>query len=137
MREHFISLNREISIDLDTGVYVFDDESSTGKTFLSKCLKEYSLNDTSIDSYTYQDLKKGVTLPKYIGNRRVRYLMLDRYDLYVGIFTEYIRELSKNCTIMIDCKGDMDISYLDCGIEFTKGKIEVFDRECNTASIGE
>lgn len=51
--------------------------------------------------------------------------MLDRYDMYAGKFSDYIRELSKNCAILIDHKVPIELQCKTCEIELDNLSIKV------------
>lgn len=117
----------EININLENGIYVFDEKSATGKTRLCKALKELRKLGEPVIGYTYGDDKLGISLVDIISKVNPKVIMLDRYDMYNGTFNERFAEWSKNAVILIDCKGDLETEvYTDwCTIEMGSREIEV------------
>lgn len=119
-----------VRIDLAPGIYIFDNKSATGKSYLLKTLKALSLSGEPVDGYTYSDYIRGQSLADYIGNRNnLRYLMIDRYDMYINEFIEDIERISDKCTVMIDCKGPTALEYEQCHISLGDRSLEVFGDE--------
>lgn len=102
-----------ININLEPGVYVFGDLSSTGKTYLCKLLKKLRTFGYPVDGYTYDDYLRKISLKQLVGeiDGKIQYLLIDRYDMYKNEFLDYIEELSKYCVVMIDSKEDIDIDF--------------------------
>ena len=117
----------EININLENGIYVFDEKSATGKTRLCKALKELRKLGEPVVGYTYGDDKLGISLIDIISKVNPRVIMLDRYDMYNGTFNKKFAEWSKNAIILIDCKGDLETETCTdwCTIEMEPRKIEV------------
>ena len=89
------------------------------------------LDKEPVDCYSYTEYKQGITLQEFIKGRSLACLMLDRYDLYNGEFLREIDTLSKTCTVLIDCKGQIDMQYELCNIILSKRSIEVTnDEDC-------
>ena len=117
----------EININLDNGIYVFDEKFATGKTRLCKVLKELRKLGEPVVGYTYGDDNLGINLIDITNKVNPKVLMLDRYDMYNGTFNKELAEWSKNAVILIDCKGNLKTDiYIDwCIIKMKPGKIEV------------
>lgn len=117
----------EINIDLENGVYVFDEKSATGKTRLCKELKELRKLGEPVIGYTYGDDKLGISLVDITSKIKPKVLMLDRYDMYNGTFNKNLDEWAKDTIVLIDCKGDLEteISTDWCTIEMGAKEIEV------------
>lgn len=117
----------EVNINLDNGIYVFDEKSATGKTRLCKVLKELRKLGEPVIGYTYGDDNLGISLIDITNKVNPKVLMLDRYDMYNGTFNNELAEWSKNAVILIDCKGDLETkTYTDrCTIEMGPREIEV------------
>ncbi len=117
----------EININLDNGIYVFDEKFATGKTRLCKVLKELRKLGEPVVGYTYGDDNLGINLIDITNKVNPKVLMLDRYDMYNGTFNKELAEWSKNAVILIDCKGNFKTDiYIDwCIIKMKPGKIEV------------
>lgn len=116
-----------IDIELENGIYIFDENSATGKTRLCKELKEFQKMGEPVIGYTYGDNNLGINLEEVFKRINPKVLLLDRYDMYNGTFNNQILQWSNNTIILIDCKGDLEINYDVewCTIEMTASKIEV------------
>lgn len=117
----------KVNIELENGLYVFDDESATGKTRLCKLFKELQRLDEPVIGYTFNDDKLGIDLVSQINVKKPQVLVLDRYDMYKGTFDNYFTSWSKNMIVLIDCKGSLDINCVAdwCCIEMKADEIEV------------
>lgn len=115
-----------VKIELDNGVYVFDDYSSTGKTWLSNTLKELSTYGEPVNSYSYRDYVNGVDITDVL-NKKYKVVMLDRYNLYNGYAKDMIKSLADSMVILLDCKGNIDslVDVRDCDIDISENSIEV------------
>lgn len=121
-----------IKVNLEPGLYLFDGNSSTGKTYLCKLLKQLRGRGEPVDGYTYADARRiglreylrGLDLP----SQDIRVLLLDRYDMYAGQFCDVIAELREHCVVLLDCKLDHHLGTSDdgiCEIILEEGRIEV------------
>lgn len=114
-----------INIDLDKGVYIFDSESATGKTYLCKQLKKLQAYGEPVISFTYDDILRRTNLNDI--DKQYEVIMLDRYDLYREEGQGLINKFKDESIILVDCK----IGYIDnidseiCYIELTDNNIEV------------
>lgn len=118
----------KLCIDLDSGIYVFDPESATGKTRLCGLLHKYQAYGEPVLSYTSDDYVIGLTISDLLKGKSCKVLMLDRYDRYAGAFEKEINELAKTSIILIDCKGELhiDCDFKNCSIKMEEKSIEVF-----------
>lgn len=116
-----------IHIKLEPGIYLFGNESATGKTRLYKELKSHMIYDGNVVAYTYNDRLLNIGLDTFIKNRNPDVIMLDRYDMYNGDYAELILNHSKHSIILIDCKGDFLVTNEDkqCFIDMSERLIEV------------
>ena len=86
----------KVNIDLDAGLYCFEMESATGKTRLYKRLKELQIQGEPVVSYSYNDYMYGVDLVKLLEmHPNAKVIMLDRYDIFKGLYKDIIIEKSK------------------------------------------
>ena len=62
-----------------------------------------------------------------IKNKKYEVIMLDRYDLYNGEYSDIIREFSKDTIVLMDCKSEVKNIEDDdwCDITMTADCIEV------------
>lgn len=103
-----------IDIKLDAGVYVFDNQSSTGKTRLYKELRECQKYGENVAAYSYDDKLLGINMDTVLDSK-YKVILIDRYDMFLNEKIEKITELSDTSIILIDCKHD---SYLNCDVEY-------------------
>ena len=117
----------EIVINLDKGIYVFDNESATGKTRLCKILREYQAYGERVASYTYNDKLLGIPIEEILVPEKYEVILLDRYDLYEGYGKELINKCAKNTIVLVDCKDKFTVTNEEdwCSIELKPHKIEV------------
>lgn len=122
---------REIQIDLLNGVYNLGILSGTGKTYLCKAFKYLGAHGYPVRGYTYEDYLEGRTLKEYINNDKVKYILIDRYDLYINEFLDDIEELGKMCVVLLDVKRlhALNIDTLDADSYLTEGKIVVYSTD--------
>lgn len=121
-------LTTDVEIDLDNGVYTFDGDSATGKTFLLKTLIEYLLDKKPVIGFTYTDFIKGISLDDIFSKKHYDVVMFDRYDMYFNQFEDLIEKLGKESIVLIDSKEVPDFKEEPkaCLIFLEKGKIQVF-----------
>ena len=119
--------NVTINIELEPGIYVFDNQSATGKTRLAKLFSKYQAYGEPVASYTYNDKLKGLSLLDLLKNNKYEVILLDRYDLYNGEYTDAIEKYSKEAVVLIDCKSELkNIADDDwCNIVMAEDRIEV------------
>lgn len=117
----------KINIDLENGIYIFNEKSATGKTRLCKELKELRKLGEPVIGYTYGDDKLGINLLSITNKVKPKVLMLDRYDMYNGDFDNNIIAWSKDAIILIDCKAGLKTAIDTdwCTIEMNSQEIEV------------
>lgn len=117
----------KIVIDLENGIYVFDNESATGKTRLCKLLREYQAYGENVASYTYNDKLLGMSVDEILIPEKYKVVLLDRYDLYEGDGKELINKYAKEMIILVDCKDKFSVTNEEdwCSIELYPDKIEV------------
>ena len=123
----------KVYINLDDGLYIFPDESATGKTRLGTLLESYGYfgNRTIYLTYKtggkeYRDEILGLKQGYY------RVIMLDRCDMCYDVFNDTavinkLKELSKESVILADCKGQCKLFDVadTCFIDMAKEEISV------------
>lgn len=119
------SVRVKIKVALQSGVYYFEEMSSTGKTRLYKLLREYAIASFPVMGYSYSDYKLGIDFRTLVKPGVQKLLMVDRYDLYNGMFLEEIKEFAETGIALVDCKGDTALQCSPCFIEMSKDRIEV------------
>lgn len=119
----------EITTDLKNGLYVFSNESATGKTRLAKLLRQYEAYGEPVTSYTYNDKKTNRKIEDALVPNKYSLIMLDRYDMYNGDGANLILECAKNSIVLIDTKRNLQFTNTEewCDIEMTPEKIEVIE----------
>ena len=58
--------NVTINIELEPGIYVFDNQSATGKTRLAKLLSDYQAYGEPVIAYTYNDKLRGISITDFL-----------------------------------------------------------------------
>ncbi len=116
-----------VDIQLNNGIYIFDNESGLGKTRLTKLFKKYQAYGEPVVAYTYNDKLIGVDIASVLNPQKYKVILLDRYDMYEGDGAELILKCAENSIILIDCKNDFSVTVDDewCTINMEKDKIEV------------
>lgn len=117
----------EVNIHLESGVFVFDEKSATGKTRLCKELKELRKLGEPVIGYSFGDENLGINLVDLCNKVNPKVLLLDRYDMYNGMFNDAIMKWANDTIILIDCKGNLklDIEADWCTIKMGPRIIEV------------
>lgn len=118
-----------IDIQLENGIYVFDNLAATGKTRLYKELRKYQIYEGNVASYSYNDYLLGMPIESVLVSSKYKVIMLDRYDMYNGVGADLIRSCKDESIILIDCKRwlKFNVEYEFCAIEMTNKLIEVFE----------
>lgn len=121
-----VQSNKGIRIQLNNGVYVFDSESATGKTYLWSMLKGLTSRD-DIMCISYPEAKMIKSLYDVDGIENVHLIFLDRYDMYSPKYNQEIEQLASHCSILLDCKQcenyEGQVEY--CTIKMTRHSLEV------------
>lgn len=122
---------RKIEIDLPNGVYNLGILSGTGKTYLCNAFKYLGSHGYPVRGYDYEDFLYGNSLKNYINNDSVKYVFIDRYDLYTNKFLDDIQELGKTCVVLIDIKRlhALAVDTLDAEIYLTDNKVVVYSSD--------
>lgn len=119
--------NPKVIVNLENGLYLFDNKSSTGKTRLFKCLRDNQKYGESVASYSYDDYLLGVPIEKVLVPNKYKVIMLDRYDMYNGTGKDLILSCSSNTIILLDCKKGLNfgVDYEICYLDMMDKSIEV------------
>lgn len=122
-----VKYNPNIYIKLNTGIYIFDNESATGKTRLCKELRKNQAYGESVASYSYNDYLLRTPISAVLTPNKFDVIMLDRYDMYNGVGSDLIKECATNSIILIDCKAPLKVSAMCdiCFISMSSDRIEV------------
>lgn len=106
------------------GIYNFEGDSATGKTYLCNLLKDLSISE-SVDGFSLYDSRKFKDLKSFIQGRRLKLLVIDRYDMYNGAYKKEIEELSETCIVLVDIKRNNPFYFNTCAISIREDSIEV------------
>lgn len=120
---------RKIDIQLDSGIYIFEYMSATGKTFLSKLLHQYRTIGEPVASYTYADFCIDTKLENILVPGRYKVVVIDRYDMYHSEeFEQLMYKCAKDTIILVDCKDPRNRPLYDdiVTIEIEKEWIRVY-----------
>ena len=118
----------KIRINLENGIWVFDAQSATGKTRLSKLLKDLDALGEPVGSITYYDILRGdLTVESFLSREKYRVVLLDRYDMYSNLGHEAICACARRAIVLIACKQGYTGSRDDgvCFIETTADSINI------------
>ncbi|MCI9180605.1 MAG: hypothetical protein HFG50_11485 [Lachnospiraceae bacterium] len=118
----------KINVNLDNGVYVFDNESATGKSRLYSLVKKYSAYGEPVAGYTFEDFCRGLDITAVLNPKKFALVVLDRLDMYSNrSILSLIEKSAHDCIILVDCKNDfqVNIDYDWCYINMTANAIEV------------
>lgn len=115
-----------IIIHKPDGVYTFDTESATGKTYLASLINRYRIY-YNIRSFTYSDIQLDLnTVILFLQHNVYDLVMFDRADLYPDFFKEFTQLITKHKLVLIDSKyKGVSIPHQLVSISFNKEKIEV------------
>lgn len=119
-------MDKHIYIQLDRGVYMFQPESSTGKTYLFGLLRRLWLAGEPVATYTWTDEKMHANIYEVVKPGEQKVLMLDRYDLYSDKYWDLIQEFAKTGIVLLDCKGLIELWCNPCKITLYADRIEVY-----------
>lgn len=92
-------------------------------------LKTFKTLGQPVGGYSYNDVLEGRSLQSYINGSPIKYLVIDRYDMYLEKCDEDINKLVESgCVAMIDCKfkNDLNLDYDIAILELTAGKVRVY-----------
>ena len=116
-----------IRIAFECGIHTFQNESSTGKSWLAEQLQILHRMGEPVMSITYNDVLDGVIERKLEISKECKIIMFDRYDMYNGEYLEEMKLLAKNAMLLVDCKYGIVhlLEELSCEIQCSKDLIEV------------
>lgn len=104
-----------LTVNLEPGIYRLDNESATGKTRMFNFIRSKMTYMSDFGSFTYQDYLAGLDITKFIKLGKHKVAFFDRYDMYAGEYTNFIKEFSKNGIVLLDLKRtfqtDMNIKF--------------------------
>lgn len=122
----------KVTIDLQTGLYLFTPLSATGKTYLASVLQKLSDRDERVVVYSYREYRNHVNLERLTEERNCEILLLDRYDMYNGSedVVQAALRVAKHGIVLIDVKaaevpGISECKYAD--IKLSSDRIEVYE----------
>lgn len=111
-----------VTVSLENGLYVFDSESASGKTYLGLTLQRMSSREP-VDYVTYSTRDR---LEQLLENEKLRLLVIDRYDLYRHMCNKEIRQFGTRGVALVDLKShNAPIGAKPCTISYSKGSITV------------
>lgn len=120
-----------VKVDLSPGIYCFDGDSATGKTYLCNFLKKLGSIGEPVDGYTFEDVAL-ISLPEYLSRRGLgggvcRVLLIDRYDMYSSMFHDEIVKQSQTGVVLLDLKHSVDLgaTFYMCSLSLSEGGFEV------------
>lgn len=118
----------KIDIKLNNGVYVFPNESSSGKSWLCKRLKRMHELGEPVNAYTFSDRFHSQELEEILIPQKYKVILLDRFDIYKNECHNLIKKCSNDSIILIDCKDNfnVDVDFKISRISINPECIEVY-----------
>lgn len=106
------------------GIYRLKKQSSTGKTYLCKTLKQCRMMNIPVDGYDYYDYFTGRSFASLL-DKGLKLVMVDRFDMYNGKIEPYLSELAKDCIVLIDCNAapNIDSTFSAAYVSMTESEI--------------
>ena len=99
-------------INLNNGVYLFGNESATGKTRLYRELRKNQMYGEQVAAYSYHDYLLNIPIENTLIPNFYQVILLDRYDMYNGVGSEQISLCKENSIILIDCKRGLNFQEI-------------------------
>lgn len=115
----------KITVNLDNGLYVFDNESASGKSRLCALLKKYRVYGEPVAGYTYADFVNGLDIGTVLRDG-YKLVLIDRYDMYLNHAIDRLEAFARSSIVLVDCKYGFAGSDFDwCYIQMTSDTVEV------------
>ena len=134
LNEKLGSMN--IHIKARPGVYVFNQDSANGKTYLYQIIRNNAqLLRNKIVAYSCVDKDNGFRIDDLFVDNKPYILLLDRYDMMQGEFLEIIKRMGDSGIVLVDTKkkivgsGKAGIRTKFIPIKYTKDGIEVIQND--------
>ena len=116
-----------VKINIPNGVYHLSCISSEGKTRLHDVLSMLQAYGEPVSAYTYKDVLLGISPSTIYVEGVTKVIIIDRYDMYNGMFTELFNKCEDNTIVLVDCKSGIKgiAKYKLAKINMEKSSIEV------------
>lgn len=113
---------------LRNGVYRFVCESAIGKTRLYYLLKDYYTAGEPVVAYSYTDYQMGLDLETLVNKVKPVVIIVDRYDMFYGKYSDLLLEWGKSSVVLVDTKNILSFTEYDdaCGIKMTPERVVVY-----------
>ena len=128
--------NVKLTIRLDNGAYIFDSDSSTGKTRLYYLLRDFMAYGENVYAVSYDDILRKEDVQFMINQYKPKLILFDRFDIYIDDKDlKLIKNLADTSIILVDYKGSLDVTGSKCStdeictIEMSLDEIEVYNIE--------
>lgn len=92
-----------IRVELEPGIYRLNSDSGQGKTWLASVLAQYCSFGEPVNSYSYTDYKRGLSLDTILNKEDLKLLVIDRYDMLPPELSELIDKVQDKI-VLLDCK---------------------------------
>lgn len=114
--------NPVIIIDLQPGIYLLPEESSSGKSFMSRRLKTLE----SVDRATSHTFPAEMDSKKVLDSSLRDVVVLDRYDMCSNDYSEDMLNFSKDGVLLVDCKShSFNLPCRSCRMYMTESELFV------------
>lgn len=120
----------KLEVKLENGLYVFEDQSSIGKTFIGSVIS--TLRAVGNQDAYYLTYASGNTEEDYIRllqhNKDCLLYVVDRYDKYLsGSITDILRGVSSNAVVIVDSKVKLYmVSHKIASVERSNDLIRIY-----------
>lgn len=122
---------KQVTVDLPYGVYTFDENGATGKTYLKKLLEEDSKFNNDILALDIRDVDIEVRLQEVVDRKTdPTLIIIDRYGVNAEVLKYYVGLINaKNKVILLDAKSTSEVprGTSVCQIELVPGGIRVYN----------
>lgn len=92
-----------IQVELEPGIYRLNPDSGQGKTWLAAVLAQYCSFGEPVNSYSYTDYKRGLSLDAVLNKDNLKLLVVDRYDMLPPELSEQLDE-AEDIIILLACR---------------------------------
>lgn len=121
--------NIEVNISLEPGIYIFEPDSGTGKSYLCKLLHDLNKIGENVLSITLDEWEDNKdNLINKITSNDYDVIMFDRFGLYADSAVDAVKGIdSTKCVVLIDTKyktGGLS-GFYECSIKFDTERVLV------------
>lgn len=121
--------NIEVNIALEPGIYIFEQNSGTGKSYLCKLLHDLNKIGENVLSVTLDEWEENKSnIINKITSNAYDVIMFDRFGLYADSAVDTVKGIdSTKCVVLIETKyktGGLS-GFYECSIKFDTERVLV------------